>query len=245
MSHINDQTESLASFQSPTPRTQQVFAWIAKGAVILAMLTLVGLQCLGLMGLSEDRANSRRMEDHIMHLQAQLTDLRDLVGSHTAEELIFFKILVLNPRVAYPTARKIASAVYQFSRRYNRDPDLILAIIHVESGFDPTIVSHMGAIGLMQIMPQWIDVLDISCDLNNPDCNVRYGLQILGTYEQLYGKLDMALTAFNRGPGPVDYALMKGKDPDNGYANKVRTVYDRLRAMTRTHQELEVAYSKP
>jgi hypothetical protein len=54
----------------------------------------------------------------------------------------------------------------------------------------------------------------------------------------------MALTAFNRGPGPVDYALMRGKDPDNGYAGKIRTVYDRLRTINGAQSNLEVAYTE-
>jgi soluble lytic murein transglycosylase len=116
--------------------------------------------------------------------------------------------------------------------------------MRIESDFDPRATSKMGAMGLMQVMPQWIDVLDIQCDLYDPECNVKYGLQILGAYEQLYGDLDMALTAFNRGPGPVDYALMRGMDPDNGYAGKIRAVQDRLRAINGLPAQLEVAYTK-
>jgi soluble lytic murein transglycosylase len=116
--------------------------------------------------------------------------------------------------------------------------------MRIESAFDPRAVSKMGAMGLMQVMPQWIDVLDIQCDLYDPECSVKYGLQILGAYEQMYGNLDMALTAYNRGPGPVDYALMKGQDPDNGYAAKIRTVYNRLRAISGAQSNLEVAYTK-
>lgn len=47
----------------------------------------------------------------------------------------------------------------------------------------------------------------------------------------LKNDLDMALTAYNRGPGPVDAALMRGKSPDNGYSGKIRSVYERLREM--------------
>ena len=229
----------------PVSKTKPIYIWIYRGSLLVMVLTLIGLQCLGFRWLSRDRAHSRKLGTHITTLQTQLTDLRSLMETNIAEELIYLKILVLNSDLSNQTAREIASAIYQAARRYDRDPDLILSIMHVESDFEPTIVSSMGAIGLMQIMPQWIDVLDIRCDLSTPDCSVRYGLQILGAYEQLYGSLEMALTAYNRGPGPVDYALMRGKDPDNGYAGKVQAVYNRLRAINRTHQELEVAHSKP
>jgi soluble lytic murein transglycosylase-like protein len=147
------------------------------------------------------------------------------------ENLIYLKVLVLNPKIPNEIARKIASAVHMHARRYKQEVDLILAIMSVESAFDPQVVSKAGAIGLMQVMPQWIDILGIQCDLTEPDCNTRYGLQILGAYQHLYADLDMALTAYNRGPGPVDAALMRGKSPDNGYSDKIRSVYERLRDM--------------
>lgn len=228
----------------PAARSKPFYVWIFNGVLLFTVLILVGLQGIGLIWLSHDRSESRNLATQISTLQTEVVDLRSLMETNVAEELIYLKILVLNSRVSNQTARQIASAIYHAARRYERDPDLILSIMSVESGFDPTIVSHMGAIGLMQIMPQWIEVLDIRCDLNNPECNIRYGLQILGAYEQLYGKLEMALTAYNRGPGPVDYALMRGKDPDNGYAGKIHAVYNRLRAINRSNQNLEVAYSK-
>lgn len=138
---------------------------------------------------------------------------------------------MLNPNVPNGTAREIASAVLKYAKIYHRDPDLILSVMRVESNFDLEAISKMGAVGLMQIMPYWVDVLDIQCDLKNPDCSTRYGLQILGTYEKIYGGLDLALTVYNRGAGPVDSALMRCKDPDNGYADEVRTVYNRLQGM--------------
>jgi hypothetical protein len=53
----------------------------------------------------------------------------------------------------------------------------------------------------------------------------------LESYEQLYGNLEIALTVYNRGPTPVDWALIKGKDPDNGYAPKIMETYERLKEL--------------
>jgi soluble lytic murein transglycosylase-like protein len=49
---------------------------------------------------------------------------------------------------------------------------------------------------------------------------------------EMYKDVEMALTAYNRGPGPVDVALMRGKDPRNLYAPKVLKVYERLRKLS-------------
>lgn len=239
------ETTTRATQKAKPPHTKLPRPWAFKWSVAVALFAVLGLQGLGLIWLSQERRHDRTMETQVVRIQADIADLRNLVDGNIAEDLIALKILVLNSRVPLQSAREIASAIYRNAIRYDKDPDLMLAMMSIESGFDPTIISKMGAIGLMQVMPQWIDVLDIRCDLKDPDCNIRYGLQILGAYEQLYGGLDMALTAYNRGPGPVDYALMRGKDPDNGYAGKVQTVYNRLRAISRTDPELEVAYSRP
>ncbi len=223
----------------PTPGTI-----IFRSALVVLMLAIFGLQLVGLERVSDWRTHEQAIQKHVAVMQAEISDLRTLINRDVTEELISLKILVLRPQVPYHTARDIAAAIYKYARRNQRDPDLILSMIRIESAFDPRAVSKMGAMGLMQVMPQWIDVLDIQCDLYDPDCNIKYGLQILGSYEQLYGNLDMALTAFNRGPGPVDYALMRGKNPDNGYADKIREVYDRLRAINGAQTNLEVAYTK-
>ena len=241
--HSAGQPQSGPPHKNPPAKNSPARRWIGKGLLALGLLALIGLQSLALIWLSHERDHNRRVEAQMTRIQTDLIDLRSMVDANIVEDLICLKILVLNPQIPAQTAREIAAAVSKYALRYNKDPDLILSIMSIESDFDASIVSKMGAIGLMQVMPQWIKVLDIQCDLKSPDCNIRYGLQILGAYEQLYGELDMALTAFNRGPGPVDYALMKGKDPDNGYAGKVQAVYQRLRAISRTYQKLEVAYS--
>jgi hypothetical protein len=225
--------------RQPTPGTI-----IFRLAMVALMLAIFGFQLVGYQQISDWRAHEQAIQKHVAVMQAEISDLRTLINRDVTEELISLKILVLRPKVPYHTAREIAAAIHKYAQRYQRDPDLILSIMRIESAFDPRAVSKMGAMGLMQVMPQWIDVLDIQCDLYDPECNVKYGLQILGAYEQMYGNLDMALTAYNRGPGPVDYALMKGQDPDNGYAAKIRTVYNRLRAISGAQSNLEVAYTK-
>ncbi len=244
-------TPSTATFNrgapnrgQPRSRKTTTGTIIFRVVVIALMLSICGLQLLGLNWVSQWRQHEQAVQKHVAVVQADIADIRARINTDAAEELIALKILVLRPRVPYHTAREIASAIYKHAQRNQRDPDLILSIMRIESAFDPSAVSHMGAMGLMQVMPQWIDVLDIQCDLFDPDCNVKYGLQILAAYEQLYDDLDMALTAFNRGPGPVDYALMRGKDPDNGYAGKIRAVYDRLRAINGSPSNFEVASTK-
>jgi soluble lytic murein transglycosylase-like protein len=61
-------------------------------------------------------------------------------------------------------------------------PDLVLALIEVESRFDPWAVSHAGAVGLMQVMPFWPRQLGVQNQLVRVAPNIRMGCEILRFY---------------------------------------------------------------
>lgn len=169
--------------------------------------------------------------DETKDLGTRVQDVRELIASNTAEDVIFLKMMVLKPSIDPELARTIASSIHHHAQQYGRDPDLVLSIMAVESNFDPNVVSYAGATGLMQVMPHWKQVLGIREDLKDPDTSVKTGLQILAFYEQMYKDLELALTAYNRGPGPVDMALVKGRDPKNAYAPRVLSVYEKLKKL--------------
>lgn len=165
-------------------------------------------------------------------VKKELVALRHVIGSQTAEDVIFLKILILNRNLDPALARSIAKAVHGYAQRFKRDPDFVLAMIAVESNFDPNAVSSAGATGLMQVMPHWQEQLGITEDLTDVETSVRYGLQIFAFYDQMYADTETALQAYNRGPGMVDFDLMHGRDPArNGYAEKIIQTWDRLKTM--------------
>lgn len=78
---------------------------------------------------------------------------------------------------------KLLGLVYVEARRARLDPELVLAVIQVESAFDPYAVSRTGALGLMQIKPFWIkEIGHPDDDLFLPKTNLRYGCTILRYY---------------------------------------------------------------
>jgi len=162
-------------------------------------------------------------------IKAEGTELRQYVASSSAEQVVFLKILVLKPDIDVGLAHNIARNTQKYAALYKRDPDLVLAIIAEESRFNPNAVSNVGAVGLMQVMPQWEKVLGIQGSLKDPEVSIKYGLQVLGFYMEMYKDIELALTAYNRGPGPVDMALMRSKDPKNKYPVEVMKVYNRLK----------------
>ena len=85
------------------------------------------------------------------------------------------------------------------------DSRLLKAMIKAESDFDPRAVSHKGAMGLMQIMPENFKMLDLKNPFDpweNIKAGARYFQQL---YKRFNGQLALSLAAYNAGPTAVDY----------------------------------------
>lgn len=89
------------------------------------------------------------------------------------------------------------------SRHHKVDPDLVRAVVHVESSFDPNAYSSAGAAGLMQLMLETAREYDVT-DRHDPRQNIHAGTQHLSKLLTRYGDLRLALAAYNAGAGAVD-----------------------------------------
>ncbi len=104
--------------------------------------------------------------------------------------------LEIRQRRWWPTVRKLA-------RRHNLDPALVMAVIQVESSFNPRAVSHKGAKGLMQIVPVTAGYLGLKNPLD-PKANLRAGIRYLGQLKKVFkGDMVLTLAAYNAGPTKV------------------------------------------
>ena len=102
---------------------------------------------------------------------------------------------------------EILTLVHMEASRVNLPPELILAVIEVESNFDRYAVSVAGALGLMQVMPFWIDEIGRPEDnLLHTSTNLRYGCTILRFYyDKEKGDLRRALGRYNGSLGRRKY----------------------------------------
>jgi len=140
-------------------------------------------------------------------------------------------------RLATRQGTSVADTLSRFQREIENaaqgaglDPALILSVVMEESGGDPAARSDKGALGLMQLMPDTARELGVD-DRTDAAQNLHGGARYLAEMlKKFAGRLDVALAAYNAGPGTVD--RLGGKIPDfpetRRYVRRVLERYEQL-----------------
>ena len=113
------------------------------------------------------------------------------------------RIMAANFRGPMATPGEVDTAIEQAAARHNVDPNLVRAVVKVESNFNPNAVSRKGAMGLMQLMPSTARQLKVKNPFDpeqNVDAGVRHLKQLLESYG---GDIKLTLAAYNAGAGAV------------------------------------------
>ncbi|HYG54540.1 MAG TPA: transglycosylase SLT domain-containing protein [Burkholderiales bacterium] len=130
--------------------------------------------------------------------------------------------------IASEAAERMVGAAFQAAREVGLDPLLLLAVIAVESRFNPVAESVMGAKGLMQIIPRYHrdKLADVGGDaaVLDPESNIHVGARILREYVQRMGSLEGGLQFYNG-------AL---RDGSASYAGRVMAERQRLDEVLRS-----------
>lgn len=107
---------------------------------------------------------------------------------------------------------------------------LLKAMIHVESYFNPYAISKKGALGLMQIMPENLESLNVAHPFD-PRENIMGGASYLkNMIKRFNGKLELALAAYNAGPTAVEkYSAIPPYRETQEYVQKVLELYERYK----------------
>lgn len=96
----------------------------------------------------------------------------------------------MNPALSEPESARIGRAVLSSSSRFGLDPELVTAVLLVESGGRPWARSPKGAVGLMQVMPHMASGLQIAGNLTTIESNIEAGCAILAENIQRLGEAD-------------------------------------------------------
>lgn len=110
-----------------------------------------------------------------------------------------------SPRVSTMASRILKNIkqydvyIRHYSRIHDLDPNLVRAVIYVESAGDPDAVSVDGAMGLMQLMPATASDMGVKRP-HDPAQNIFGGTRYLSRLMERFGSLDLALWAYNAGP---------------------------------------------
>ncbi|MDX1776847.1 MAG: lytic transglycosylase domain-containing protein [Desulfobulbales bacterium] len=143
----------------------------------------------------------------------------------------------------YDVIRKVAvygrygKHIKSAAERYGLDPELIRAIIKVESNFNPNAVSKKGAMGLMQLMPETAREMQVKAPFEARD-NIMGGSRYLRKMLNMFnGDLRLGLAAYNSGPTRVLANNRIPRIPETEqYVKKVMRLYGRARANTLASQ---------
>lgn len=141
-------------------------------------------------------------------LQQAITDSDSFTDKFDAEVWLLDMSNRLKKKISQPEKRlKLLRQIHQEASRADLHPELVLAVIDVESNFDRFAISRAGAQGLMQVMPFWLKEIGQPRDsLFNVRTNLRMGCTILKYYlKKEKGDLTRALARYNGSLGRYKY----------------------------------------
>ncbi len=129
--------------------------------------------------------------------------------------------------------RAVASAIVREADRVGVTPGLVAAVIHVESSGRNFARSRVGALGLMQLLPETAEDVATRAGVDwrgagtlfEPVANVRLGVTYLAELIERFGDLEVALAAYNWGPTRVAGFIADGSGVPTGYSERVLEYY--------------------
>lgn len=179
---------------------------LARWAACLAFLgahgaVFAGAQAYEPLAASVRAALSKAVSDHAPRISAFKSKLDEVEWLTAMSRRLDLRVRDHKSRIA------LLKSVHYEASRAGLDPQLVLGLIQVESGFKKYAVSTAGARGFMQVMPFWVKLVGAKGDdLFNMRKNIRYGCVILRLYLDLEkGDLYRALGRYNGSLGRPEY----------------------------------------
>lgn len=134
-------------------------------------------------------------------------------------------------RYGSTSPEEIDELIATYSAKNNLDKDFVKALIKQESGFQTDATSHCGAMGLMQLMPSTADSMGVK-NAYDAEQNIAGGTKYLkGLMDRFDGNMELALAAYNAGPGAVQkYGGIPPYKETQNYVKNVLSNYQKYSA---------------
>ncbi|QFT53654.1 lytic transglycosylase domain-containing protein [Microbulbifer sp. THAF38] len=176
--------------------------------MIRKAITALGLSLICCSAISQ--ANTKHVDPELrLALREAITQADSFADRFDAEVWLMSKSQPLARYIKDPKRRMhVLKAVHREATRAGLRPEIVLAVIQIESAFNPYAVSRVGAQGMMQVMPFWKKEIGRPDDnLIDMDTNLRYGCTILKHYiKKAKGNLANALAYYNGSYGRHTYS---------------------------------------
>ncbi len=136
--------------------------------------------------------------------------------------LVAFCIAVIAPNTAFASQspQNVKALIVQSAQKLGVDPYAALSIAKIESNFNANVKSPKGAIGLFQLTPSTAKKLGVNPYIVSE--NIEGGLKYYQMLYKKYGSMDLALAAYNAGPGNV--AKYKGIPPFSATKSFIKNI---------------------
>jgi soluble lytic murein transglycosylase-like protein len=183
-------------------------------------------------------------------LRAEKSKMTQMLVQLTAQERIARALKsVVGTTIAAPVYYQLVDIVYTNSNTYGYDPLLVLAVIQVESFFEPGALGRFknkrlsGALGLMQVKPETAREVAENlgmpvprdADLFKPEINIVIGIAYLTKCIGTFKSFKLGLLAYNQGPGVIKERLQENQPQSIDYYKQVLKRYYALRRSVETH----------
>jgi soluble lytic murein transglycosylase len=189
--------------------------------------------------VTELRTQLAEREAQLKETQARLQEYQDEAHYQEAQRLGVVEAVKASGLTARQQ-RRVAVAIVREAQRNNVDPLLVIALIRCESSFNAYATSGVGAMGLMQVMPDTGSYLadkagyrlGRSTNLFDAETNIELGTAYLADLIERFGSLEHALVAYNAGPGLAKKILSQReirKKFMKGYPAKVVREFRKLK----------------
>lgn len=226
----------MSDYQRASLQTQRDIAQLGAEAQRYGYDTTAGVQYAQFNQARED-ARIKAINDQINILEERKRDILSTVNDPKAAQQATAPIDAEIARLRnslIPSSNQTAfqpisdggqwqDLINKYSQANNLDPDLVWAVIQVESGHKNGLTSPAGALGLMQLMPNTARSLGVN-DSFDPEQNIDGGTRYLRQMLDMFGgNVEKALLAYNAGPG----AIKAGRNPNPKYARDVLAIYNR------------------